>query len=252
MIFAIAKHEVGSLFKARLGWFVLGGMQIIMGFSLFFLMRTYKTKLHFDASNVKGPTYEIIVLFFALTTYFILFLIPAITTRSITLERRNSSLLFLLTKPVSVRQIIIGKFIGLVGFLLIVLLLMLTTVAFAIPGGAIDFGVVVSAWTGVLLAVIAYTAIAIFISSLTTQPIIALLGSTFTLLFFIFIEIFANLKVQWIDSLIQSISLMGHLNSPTLGILSSVDIFYFIIVTIFFLYLTELRFSRFYHTGIAD
>ncbi len=248
----IARHEFSALFKTRLGWFMLAAVQLAMGIGLFFLMRVYKIKLHYAATLAKGPTYEIIVLFFALTLYFVLLLVPALTTWSVTLQRRNGSLLFLLTKPVSMTQLVLGKFLGLLMFLLCMLALMLLTAAGVMPGGNIDLGTVFSAWSGTVLAVLAYCAIALFLSSLTTQPVIALLSATFVLLFFVFIEIFASLKVGWIEQLIQFVSLLGHLDLPTAGLWSSVDLLYFVLVTVFFLYLTVLRFQRFSRSSVVS
>ncbi len=247
MILWIARHEFTTLFKTRLGWFMLAGVQLAMGIGLFFLMRVYKIKLHYAAALAKGPTYEIIVLFFALTLYFILLLVPALTTWSVTLQRRNGTMLFLLTRPVSMRQLVLGKFLGLLLFVGCMLLLMLLTALTVLPGGRIDPGLVFSAWAGTVLAVVTYCAIALYLSSLTTQPVIALISTTFVLLFFVFIEVFSSLKVGWIDRLIQFLSLLGHLDQPAAGLLSSVDLGYFVLVTALFLLLTIMRFHRFRH-----
>jgi len=123
MIFTIAGKELKALFASPLAWVVLTVMQIIFGYN--FLRRIddflqIQPRL-IHMTNPPGVTELVVAPTFATAAVVLLFAVPLLAMRLIAEERRNQTMVFLMSAPVSITDIVLGKFLGLMGFLLVVI-----------------------------------------------------------------------------------------------------------------------------------
>jgi ABC-2 type transport system permease protein len=161
--FAIARKELRALFQSPIALIFLG---LFLGFSLFNFFVTSK----FFARNLA----DVRMLFQSLPVLLI-FLVAAVTMRSWAEERRAGTLEVLLTLPVSVRDLVLGKFLA--GMALVSLALLLTV---SIPVsvsmlGPLDWGPVIGGYLGALLLASSYLAIGLCVSSRTDNQVVALM-----------------------------------------------------------------------------
>lgn len=238
MITLIATREFRSLFSSPLAWLTLAITQFI--FAYLFLSRIdlflqYQPRLR-SIDNAPGMTEIILNGLFSNAAILLIVLVPLFTARCFAEERRNGSFALTLSSPVSLLDVVLGKFVGLAGFFCIVLsLLLLLTFALTF-GGAIDIGQVFSGFLGLILLTFSAIALGLFISSMSSQSTIAAI-LTIMLLSFLWIIQWENAPV----SLVTYLSMEEHFSSLNSGVLASVDVIYFILLTVLFIGLTLWR-----------
>jgi ABC-2 type transport system permease protein len=157
--------------------------------------------------------------------------------RLIAEERRNQSLALLLSAPLSTRQIVLGKFFGLLTFLVVLMTgvpLMLYTLAL---GTDLDHGLLLGNLLGLLLITASYVSLGLYVSSLTAQPVIAAIGALAVLAGLWLADIAAAAD----DSPWHVISPLNHFQSFNTGLLDSGDAAFFVLFSAVFLLLTMRR-----------
>lgn len=239
MIRLIAMRELKSLFSMPSTWFVLAALQFI--FAWFFLARLeafleIQPQLALLA-NPPGVTSTVGAPLFNTASLLLMMLVPMFTMRLIAEERRNQTLALLLSSPVSDTRIVLGKFAGLMFFLLLLvatLPLMLYTLSL---GTHLDHGLLLANCIGLALLTASYVALGLYISSLTTQPIIAAIG-TLAILAGLWL---ADIGAPSADSPWHQFSPLHHFQNFNSGLLDSSDAAFFVLFTLFFLLLTAKR-----------
>ncbi|MBL1321279.1 MAG: ABC transporter permease subunit [Methylophaga sp.] len=233
---ALAKNELYRLFLSPLAWVILAFSQVILAY-LFLTHIDYFVQIQAKISAIPGApgvTELIAIPLLNNTATILLLLTPLITMRLIAEERRNESLPLLLSAPLSMLQIVLGKFLGTLGFFIIFLLLLSLMPLSLAVGSNLDFGLLTSAFLGLILLVASFTAIGLFLSSLTKQPAIAAI-TTFATLFLLWI-------IDWASSqsgnLFSWLSLLNHYQPLLQGEVHTRDIAYYLIVITVFLTLT--------------
>ncbi len=175
---------------------------------------------------------------YGLASFIMLFAVPLLSMRLISEERRNQTLPFLFSAPLSIIEIVIGKFLGLLIFLSILIVyigLMLSTLNI---WSDIDFGYILSNSFGLFMLVASFSALGLYFSSLTSQPVVAAILS-FVALFVLMIldRFFAGDP----SSTMAQLSFMKHFQSFAGGLIDSADIVYFLLFILTFLILTIRR-----------
>jgi ABC-2 type transport system permease protein len=168
----------------------------------------------------------------------VLFAVPLLSMRLISEERRNQTLPFLFSAPISITEIVIGKFIGLVAFLAILVVyvgLMLSTLNL---WADIDFGFIVANSIGLLLMIASFSALGLYFSSLTQQPVVAGILTFIALFAVMFLDRFFAGDPS---NTLASLSLVRHFQSFSSGLIDSGDIAYFVLFIVTFLTLTVRR-----------
>lgn len=239
MIVTIIRKELSMLFISPLAWILLALIQLIL--TWVFLVRLdafleIQSQL-MQIANPPGITEIIISPVFAMAAIILLMITPLLSMRLLAEERRNHTLTLLISAPVSMTDIVIGKFLGLMVFFLAVIAL---TVALSISlrfGGALDFGLILSNTLGLLLLTACFSALGLYISSLTAQPVIAAIGTLGVLLgLWMF-----NLAASETDGWLQYFSLLKHFEQFNQGLIDTLSIAYFILFIVTFLVLTIRR-----------
>lgn len=235
---ALAKNELYRLFLSPLAWVILALSQFILAY-LFLTHIDYFSQIQAKISAIPGApgvTELIAIPLLSNAATILLLLTPLITMRLIAEERRNESLPLLLSAPLSMIQIVLGKFLGTLGFFFILLLLISAMPLSLLVGSSLDFGLLAAAFLGLILLVTSFTAIGLFLSSLTRQPAIAAI-TTFATLFLLWI-------IDWAaqsTNIFSWLSLLNHYQPLLKGEVSSSDIAYYLIIISVFLTLTVRR-----------
>jgi ABC-2 type transport system permease protein len=108
----------------------------------------------------------------------LLLVTPLITMRILSEERRNGTLSLLFSAPVSMTEIVLGKYLGLLGFLSSCSAMLMALMPLSLLGaGRLDFGLLAANLLGLLLIVAAFAAAGLYLSALTSQPTVAAIGS---------------------------------------------------------------------------
>lgn len=220
---AIASRELKSYFLSAGGYVILAMFLVLVGY--FFAFRSFE----FGKPSSMRAVFEI-------GTWLLLLICPAITMKAISEEYRLGTIECLLTGPVSELEVVLGKFLGAVGFLVVLFLPTLVHVVALELYGQPDYGELLCGYLGVLLAGAAYLASGILASTLTQSQVVAYL---MTLFFWLIVNmgcVFATVYVSdfW-ASIIDVINPERRLNPFTIGLLDTSGIVYFLTLVGLFL-----------------
>ena len=242
MIFTLAGKELRSLFASPLAWVVLAALQLVLAWV--FLMRLdsfmeLQPRLA-QLANAPGVSEVVIAPLYSAAAVVLMIATPLLAMRLIAEERRNRTMTFLVSAPISMTHIVLGKFIGLVLFLLLPIILITVMGMVLRVGAAIDFGLIAANVLGLALLLGTFAAVGVFASSLTHQPIIAaiialglLVGSWL-----------ASLANPDPSSLMQMISVTRRFESFNAGLIDSGDVIWQVLAMTAFLILTIRQLDR--------
>lgn len=227
MILTIAQKEFRSLFATPSTWIILGVLQFI--FAWFFLARLdafLQVQAQFSQlANPPGVTQSVASPVLGTVAFILMMLVPIFTMRLIAEERRNQTLVLLLAAPIASWEIIVGKFMGMLLFLSLIIaacFFMLLTLAL---GTHLDYGLIASNVVGLFLLTACYTALGLYFSTLTAQPIVAA-TSTLAILFGLWLLDVAGSSTSMV---LKALSPTIHFQSFSAGLLLSKDFAYFIL-----------------------
>jgi len=230
---SIIIREIQSFFGSLIGYLVIGVFLISNGVFLWVFEGEY---------NILNSGFADLSPFFTLAPMVLIFLIPAVTMRSFSDEKKQGTLELLLTKPVSIWQITLGKFLGSMFLICIAIIPTFIYVKvisdLGLSQGNIDMGSTIGSYLGLVLLISSYSAIGIFTSTLSENQIIAFIFSI-ALCFFLYFgfeslsQIIPNAQNQ-----ISSLGMQNHFKSIGRGVIDTRDVIYFISITILFLSFT--------------
>jgi len=234
---AILKKEIKTFFVSPIGYLVIAVFLVLNGLFLWVFNGTYNI---FDTGLASLNPY------FELAPWVLLFLVPAVTMKSFSEEKKQGTLELLLTKPLSHWQLVCGKFMG--AFILVIMAIIPTTIyiygiyELGNPTGNIDFGSTTGSYIGLLFLVGLYAAIGVFASALTDNQIVAFILGVFLCFFFYFgFEGLSNYTFFGDVVYTENLGILAHYKSMSKGILDSRDLVYFLSLSALFLLLTVLK-----------
>lgn len=237
-MFAILNKEIQSFFSSPIGYLVIGIFLVLCGLFLFVFSGDY---------NILDNGFADVKPFFNLAPWIFIFLIPAITMKSFAEEKRQGTMEILLTKPVSLWQLILGKYAG---ALILVILAIIPTGLYVLtidqlgnPPGNFDLGATLGSYLGLLFLGGCYAAIGVFSSSLTTNQIVAFIIAIFLcfICFFAFegladYHLFGNSTYG-----LEYLGISYHYRSISRGVVDTRDVTYFLSIIILFLKATQVN-----------
>lgn len=250
MILTIAIRELKNLFLSPLAWAIMAVLQFILAYLFLTQVDTYML-LEARLAGVEGApgVTDIVAAPLLQTTGFLLMLIaPAITMRVFSDEKRNRTLTLLLSAPVSMSDIVLGKFLGVMLFFLILLAMVAAMPLSLYAGTALDGGKLLAGLLGLALLLASFAAVGVFMSSLTEQPVVAAI-STFGLLLLLWIIDWSGNTQGQAAEVLGYLSLKSHLQSFLKGLFSSVDLVYYLLLIATFLMLAIRRLDQQRLTG---
>jgi ABC-2 type transport system permease protein len=244
MVFTLAARELRSLFLSPPAWAILAVTQIIMAY-LFLIQLERFALLQPQLAAVEGaPGFTTLIIAPLLdTTGFVLMLIvPLLTMRLLSEERRSQTLCLLFSAPLSMSEIVIGKYLGVMAYLLIMILMLLLMPLSLQAGGSPDYGTFAAGVLGLVLLVGCFAAVGLFISSLTAQPVVAAIGTFGALLLLRILDwAGSTARSEEYSGLFSYLSILRHFESLLLGVFNSSDVAYYLLFIATFIVLTIRR-----------
>jgi ABC-2 type transport system permease protein len=245
MIWIIARREIGAMFCSPLAWILLAVIQAILGFLFLTNLDNYfllqPQLMQFE--NTPGVTDIVITPLMHVAAIIMLMIMPLLTMRSFAEEKRNRTLRLLVSAPLSMSEIVLGKFLGLMLFVFILLTMLMLMPLSLYLGTSLDSGKLLSIYLGMLLLLATFTAIGLYLSSLTENQTIAAI-STFGVLFMLWIIDWLGGSVSNGQSVLSYLSLLQHHQSMLEGVFNSSDIAYYLLLIVGFLVLTIRQLDR--------
>ncbi len=239
MILTIAYKELRMLFCSPLAWILLALIHLVLTWVFLGRLDAFleiQPQL-LQIANPPGITEIIITPVFAMAAIVLLMVTPLLTMRLVAEERRNHTWTLLISAPISITAIILGKFLALMVFFLVVICLILALCFSLLAGGTLDYGLLLSGAVGLFLLAACYSALGLYVSSLTAQPVIAAIGALGLLLGFWIMDLVAG----DIDGWIHYFSLLKHFEQFNYGLIDTLSTAYFILFVFTFLVLTIRR-----------
>ena len=238
MILTLARKELRSLFATPSTWWMLALLQIILAW--FWLARV-DDYLQVQAQlaqmeSAPGATIAIAAPLVNVLAVMLMMLIPLFAMRLIAEERRNQTWLLLAAAPISPAHIVLGKFIGLLAMLSLIIAasgLMMLTLLLGTPA---DLGLIASNLLGVWLLAASYAALGLYFSAITRQPVVAAFSALAVS--------FGLWMLELGSGALRALSPNLHFQNLNVGLVSSVDLCYFALFIAVFLLLAIRHLRR--------
>ncbi len=229
----LAKKELKDFFLSPLIYVLCGLFSMMMGWLFFNYL--LQSKQMTSTTMTQG----VITPIFGNINFIFVFLCPLITMRSFAEEKKQYTLDLLLSSKLSAFQIVLAKFVSNVSIVLFMLSLTLLFPIILALSGYTDWGVVGASYLGIILSIMAYTAVGLFCSSLTDNQIVASLLTFCILLGSMMLVISINATNNYLMALIvQYLSVPFHYEGFTRGVVRSYSLVYFFSFYCFFFLLT--------------
>ena len=212
----IAGRQFRSYFNGPIAYIVVAVFLLVLGFlfwQTFFLQQRATAREMFN--------------YFSLINYFAL---PAVTMGLLAEEKRTGTIELLITMPVTDAQVILGKFVGVLGLYLVMMLLTLPYVFSISSLGELDWGPVFAGYFGLLLQGLALIGIGLACSSFTDNQLIAFFAALAISVFFFLIDKFLPLMPRGLQPMLEFISFDVHLNLLRRGVIAVRDTLFFLSV----------------------
>ncbi len=242
MILHIAWRELRNLFLSPLAWSVLAVMQLLLAFLFLAQLENFQAiqgrLLGIDGAP--GVTDLVATPVLSSATTLLLLVVPLLSMRLFADERRTGTLRLLMSSPVPIHHIVLGKYFGLVGLLAVMVGMILLMPASLALGTTLDWGKLGAAALGLILMVSAFAAAGVFMSTLTTQPVVAAI-STFGLLLMLWIIDWAGTVEQRFSGVFGYLSMLRHYESMLRGTFNSADAVYYLLFIVLFIGLAVRR-----------
>ena len=229
-MFAIVRRELGAYFRSPVGYVFLAVFYFFAGYFFF-------------ANNLFGMNANLGGVFSGLYTL-LLFLVPILTMRLLSEERKNRTDQVLLTAPVSLTGMVVGKYLAAVSVFVIGLSV---TLVYALVIASItspNWGLVFGNFVATLLLGMALIAIGLFISATTENQVIAAIGGFGVGLFFLLIGALRTVFIGFVGDVIGAVSFYERYYSFAIGIFRFADILFFVSVCVIFIFLSIRVFEK--------
>lgn len=228
MIATLAWKEFRSLFASPLAWVILAIVQFVMAVVFFWYLIQYFEILPRiqQLANPPGVTEVVVGSTFYFAAILLQVAVALLSMRLLSDEYRNRTIALLLSAPISSTEIALGKFGGLLLFLLIpVGFLTLMAAALAL-GGTVDWGLIGANVLGLVLLLAAYSALGLLISSLTPHPLLAGFGTFMALVLLMLLNMLASDP----NATSNYLSLLSHFEVLSKGLIDTADLSFLLIV----------------------
>lgn len=232
-VWTIARRDFRSYFTSPLAYLIIAAFLALMGWIFFysldsFVKRNVGSQNYGMMASQISMTDGIIRPLFGNINVILMFIMPFITMRLLSEEKKQNTIQLLFTSPVSVTEIIFGKFLSAMGFVSVMLLSTLVYPIFLFIIGEPDLGPILSCYLGTLLLSGCYVSIGLMCSASTENQILAGI-LTFALGLFFWLISWASMSVGpfWAD-FFEYLSIIGHFENFTSGVISSADLIFYL------------------------
>jgi ABC-2 type transport system permease protein len=239
MILFIARNELRRLFISPLAWTILAIVLFILAFLFLTLTENFLTELQPQLAgrqDAPGVTDAIVAPLLLWAGIVMLAVTPLLSMRLLAEERQHGSLTLLTSAPLSFTELVLGKYLGLISFLMIMLALVaLMPVSLAV-GTSLDWGKLLAGMLGLLLLLASFAAAGLFFSSLTATPLIAAVSS-FGFLLLLVVLYLSGTSEGASSELFKHVSHFTHFVPFLSGLFDTADLAYYLLFIVAFLVL---------------
>lgn len=235
-VWTIAQRDFNSYFTSPIAYIVMAMYTLLSGF--FF----YSILAYFARNENIGIPYNVEMrVLIGQMSMVLLFMSPMLTMKSFAEEKKLGTFELLMTSPVTLTQIVLGKYLASACLFGVLILASLQYPAFLLTFGTPDVGPMVSAYLGFALLGLSFLSVGVFTSSLTENQIIATMLSFAILLLFYVIGWMSENLTGLASQVVSFLSLTGHMENFTKGIIDLTDVLYYFSVIALFLFATIRR-----------
>ena len=242
-ILAIADRELRSYFASPIAYAVIGFFALVFGwmfytFLRFFVMQSMQMSqmgMGQGQVNVNQAMIRPLILQISVVTLFVL---PMITMRTYSEEKRSGTIELLLTAPLTDLEIILGKFLGALALYALMLLVTVPTITLLFWYGDPDWKPVVTSYLGLLLIGGSFISYGLFISSLTRNQIVAGVLTFCMLLMLLLVSWMQDFVGPVGQSIISALAVFEHFEDFSKGVIDTKHLVYYASVITFGLFLT--------------
>jgi ABC-2 type transport system permease protein len=245
-VLTIAGREIRSYFVSPIAYVVLTGFVLLGGWFFFNLLARFNLLLTIYSAQQNPQILErlnlnefVIGPLLHNLSVVLVILVPVITMRTLAEEKKAGTYELLLTSPLRVSEIVLGKFLG--AFVFVAIMVALTGIypAILLAYGNPETGVILGGYLGLLLLATAFVAVGILTSSFTENQIIAAVSCLVALLLLYIIGWPADNAGERLGALLRYLSLTEHFAQMVKGIVDTKDLAYFLSVILLALFLTH-------------
>ena len=244
-IVTIAVKELKSYFASPVGWVLLGFWSLLYGYFFVAILSFFvRQSLQMNQFGMQGPqsmnvNQQLIRPLVAQNLpILVLFLLPAVTMRTYSEEKRSGTIELLLTSPLTDLQIILGKFLGAMAFYAALLAVTLIHVGILFAYGHPEWKPILTVYLGLLLLGGCFLSLGLLISSLTKNQIVAGMVTFAVFLLLWIITWIGSFSGPTVDQLTQYLSIIDHLDDFSKGVLDTKHLIYYLSFITFGLFLT--------------
>jgi ABC-2 type transport system permease protein len=245
-VFTIAGRELRSLFTTTVGWLVLAFFLLMNGFFWSFMVSYYVAQSTdvlanpYAAAQMNYTDY-LLAPYFGNIGLVLLFVTPAISMRLFSDELKSRTMELLFTSPVTTAEIVLGKFLGAVGFVVFMLLCTAFAPLSLWLWGSPDWGAVATGYLYVLLVASSVLAFGMFYSAMTPNAVVALIGGFGSSLCLWIFSWFEEGSGGTVRQVLVDLALTSHMESFVRGTIKLSDLVYYVAFIAFFVFATHQR-----------
>ncbi len=237
-ILAIARKELSSYFASPIAYVVIGFFALMFGFFFYSLLLYFDRQSLQAAGQAVNVNEQFLRPVFLNATVIFLFVLPLVTMRTYSEEKRSGTIELLLTAPLTDLQIILGKFLGAMGLYAAMLAITLVHVGLLFVFGNPEWRPVATTYLGLLLMGGCFVSIGLLISSLTKNQIVAGMITFGVFLMLWVINWIASFMGPTTQQVLNYLSITDHLDDFTKGIIDTKHLVYYVSFITFGLFLT--------------
>jgi ABC-2 type transport system permease protein len=242
-ILKIAKLELSILFYSPIAWLVLTIFMIQCGMGFLDNLQSIQTSLGlgYQSRPITGVLFGGSAGLFTIIQSNLYLYLPILTMGLMSRETSSGSIKLLLSSPVKLREIILGKYLAIIGYgFLLILVLAIFGISGMLTIVDADFGRILAGLFGLYLLICTYAAIGLFMSCLTTYQVVAAIS---TLAIFAVLRFVGALgqNIDFVRDLTYFLSISGRTDKMIAGLVTTKDVFYYMIIITTFLTLCVLR-----------
>ena len=239
-VMTIAGKELRSYFGSPVAWVLMGLFAILFGYFYNVYLNFFVSPMQqqFGPPPTKNVNSEMIRPLLQNASVLILFLLPMITMRTYSEEKRSGTIELLLTSPVTDVQIILGKFVGAIGLYAGLLAVTFLYVILLFGFGSPEWKPILSGYLGLFLLGASFVSIGLFISSTTKNQMVAGAASFVVLLMFWIINWFADSSGPTTAAILNYLSVTQHFDDFGKGVIDTKHLIFYASFIAFGLFLT--------------
>jgi ABC-2 type transport system permease protein len=244
-VMAIAQKELKGYFSSPVGWIIMGVWALLYWYFFVAILQFFvRQSMQMNQFGMQGPqamnvNQQLIRPLVAQNLpILVLFLLPAVTMRTYSEEKRSGTIELLLTSPLTDLQIILGKFLGAMAFYAALLAVTLIHVGILFAYGHPEWKPILTVYLGLLLLGGCFVSVGLFISSLTKNQIVAFVATFGVFLMLWIITWIGSFSGPTVDKLTQYLSIIDHFDDFGKGVLDTTHVVYYLSFITFGLFLT--------------